>query len=64
LTELQKENRVFLWTEVEERAFNELKSKLTTAPVLRLPDEKIPYIIHTDASDVAVNIEITVLNTR
>ena len=54
LTELQKDNRVFLWTEVRERAFNELKSKLTTAPVLRLPDEQLPYIIHTDASDVAV----------
>ena len=38
------------WDESCDRAFNELKSKLTSAPVLGHPDFSKPYILEIDAS--------------
>lgn len=41
---------VFQWTEECESAFQALKEKLTTAPVLCFPDYNLPFILQTDAS--------------
>lgn len=38
------------WEQKHEDAFQELKSKLTTAPVLGYPDFQRPYILEVDAS--------------
>ena len=38
LTKLTRKNVSFEWTSEYERSFKELKEKLTTAPVLILPD--------------------------
>lgn len=38
------------WNESCDKAFNELKTKLTSAPVLGHPDFKKPYILEIDAS--------------
>jgi hypothetical protein len=38
MTELLKKEKKFNWTESCERSFQELKRRLTTAPVLNLPD--------------------------
>lgn len=40
---------------VHRTAFNALKSKLCSAPVLVLPDPTKPFVLTTDASDVAVS---------
>ncbi|KAG6448986.1 hypothetical protein O3G_MSEX005819 [Manduca sexta] len=37
-----------------ENAFQELKTRLTTAPVLRQADETKPYVIKSDASNYAL----------
>ena len=50
LTNLTKKDRPFVWTEQCETAFQELKTLLTTAPVLILPDPSQPYEVYTDAS--------------
>jgi hypothetical protein len=42
------------WGEEQEVAFNELKHKLTTAPVLGMPADEGQYIVDTDASDVGL----------
>ena len=42
------------WDEEEQEAFEELRMRLTTAPVLGYPDPKLTYILDTDASDVGV----------
>jgi hypothetical protein len=42
------------WTDECQRAFDALKTALTTTPVLKLPDPDQPMIVHTDASDFAV----------
>ena len=50
LTNLTKKDRPFVWTEQCEAAFQELKTLLTTAPVLVLPDSSQPFAVYTDAS--------------
>ncbi|CAB4022565.1 Retrovirus-related Pol poly from transposon, partial, partial [Paramuricea clavata] len=41
----------FCWTPVADKAFNDLKSRLCSAPILSLPDFFVPFTIYTDASD-------------
>ena len=50
MTNLTKKDRPFVWTEQCEAAFQELKTLLTTAPVLVLPDSSQPFEVYTDAS--------------
>jgi hypothetical protein len=49
LTALLKKDG-FLWTSQTATAFDTLKTALTTAPVLQLPDFAIPFIVECDAS--------------
>lgn len=49
-----KKRASVVWTDACERAFQDLKSALCEAPVLKLPDPSKPFIIHTDASDFAI----------
>eukprot|EP00253_Pinus_taeda_P005470 PITA_05470 len=44
----------FLWTEKCERAFNDLKKLVSTAPVLWGPNWDLPFQISSDASDTAI----------
>jgi hypothetical protein len=50
MTELLKNNTKFEWSEACERSFQELKRRLTTAPVLTLPDIKKDFVVYCDAS--------------
>jgi hypothetical protein len=49
----------FLWTESQQKAFEELKHRLCSAPVLALPDLQQPFEIETDASNYAVGAILT-----
>jgi hypothetical protein len=49
MTELLKKEKKFAWTESCERSFQELKRRLTTAPVLTLPDIHRDFVIYCDA---------------
>lgn len=51
---LKKSKKKFVWTEEAEEAFLELKSVLTSAPILANPDFTKPFTIESDASDTAV----------
>lgn len=44
----------FNWDEECEHAWQELKERLVSAPVLRFPDFERPFLLHTDASDIAI----------
>ncbi|KAG5270294.1 hypothetical protein AALO_G00191040 [Alosa alosa] len=44
----------FIWTPEAERAFQDLKVRFTSAPILTLPDPPLPFTVEVDASDVAV----------
>ena len=45
-----KKNTRFQWTEKCEKAFRELKEKLTSAPVLALPSGTEGFEVYSDAS--------------
>jgi hypothetical protein len=50
MTDLLKKNKKFEWSEKAKEAFQLLKTKLTTAPVLALPDTSKEFVIYCDAS--------------
>ena len=54
LTDLTKCETMKKWDEAQQRAFDQLRMALVTAPVLRLPDFDRPFVLTTDASLVAV----------
>ena len=58
LTELLKKDTEFKWAEAQQQAFENLKTALTSAPVLVLPDPKLPFMVMTDASGVAVGASL------
>jgi len=51
---LLTKNAKFKWTDDCEKAFNELKHQLSTAPILRGSDWALPFHISSDASDTAI----------
>ena len=51
---LTKKDVVFEWTQECEDAMNELKKRLTCAPVLGYPDYSSPFVLSTDASRTAI----------
>jgi hypothetical protein len=54
LTQLTGKNQAFAWEHAQQEAFEALKAKLCTAPVLAFPNFNRPFILTTDASKVAV----------
>jgi hypothetical protein len=54
LTNLLRKGNLFLWTAVEEEAFQTLKHALVSAPVLALPDFSKIFVLETDASDKGI----------
>jgi hypothetical protein len=50
MTELLKNNTRFEWSEACDKSFQELKKRLTTAPVLTLPVIKKDFVVYCDAS--------------
>ena len=51
LYELMKKGVRFVWTAECQKVFDELKRILTSEPVLALPNDKVTYVLNTDASD-------------
>ena len=54
LTDLTKDKITWQWTNKEENAFCNLKRSLVIAPVLRMPNFDLSFVVTTDASLVSV----------
>lgn len=54
LTELTKKTEEFIWSGAAQKAFDELKTLLTTTPILQLFDHAKPTTVETDASKYAL----------
>ena len=50
LTELTRKNQKFVWSDKCENNFQELKQRLITTPILRLPSDQEKFFIYCDAS--------------
>jgi hypothetical protein len=50
MTELLEKDKKFKWTSAYEASFQELNKRLTTAPILVMPDMEKPFSIYYDAS--------------
>ncbi|WVZ63308.1 hypothetical protein U9M48_012949, partial [Paspalum notatum var. saurae] len=50
MTSLLEKDAEFRWTDAQQAAFDELKKRLTTAPMLALPDQQKKFIVYCDAS--------------
>ena len=50
MTKLLRKGTKYHWDEHCQRAFDELKKRLTTAPVLTLPSGEGGFVIYSDAS--------------
>lgn len=54
LSQISSARQTFSWTPECAQAFQTLKDKLTSAPILAYPDYKLPFILDTDASQVGI----------
>ena len=50
MTKLTRNDVSFAWDDKCEEAFNELKRRLTSAPVLVVPNPEMMYTVYTNAS--------------
>lgn len=54
LTALTSTRRPFCWSPAAQAAFNELKSRFSSAPILITPDPSRQFLVEVDASEVGV----------
>ena len=54
LTQLTCKGKAFVWDVQCENSFNELKQRLTTAPVFILPKSDEPFVVYCDASKLGL----------
>ena len=59
LNALLKKDTTFQWTEETQQSFDTLKKKLTSSPVLMMPDQTRPFQIKCDASKYASGAVLT-----
>ena len=50
--------RLFVWGEEQQKAFDEIKSRLLKPPVLNLPDRKCRFLLYSDTSKLATGTAV------
>ena len=64
LNDLLRKDQKFEWTEICQKAFDQLKKWFTEEPVLMMPDQTKPFQIETDASKYAMGAVLTQLDSN
>ena len=62
MLDLMKKDVWFAWDLAQQGAFEKLKSLITSAPVLTLPDKGQPYCVEADGSGVATGVVLSQLS--
>ena len=55
----KKKGETFIWEPEHEKAFENLKSAMTQAPVMKFPERSGLFILDTDASNAAIAAELS-----
>ena len=61
---LLEKDAKFVWDEDCQTSFEELKAYLTTAPIMRAPNWKLPFKVMCDASDLAIGAVLRKMEGR
>ena len=61
---LLRKNTKFIWTTESHKAFDEIKSKFSSAPVLAYPNREIPFMVETDSSNFAIGAILSQTSTK
>ncbi len=57
LTQIENGKYVpFVWNEKRQKAFDEIKRRMTMAPIVAHPDFNKPFILYTDASEEGIGV--------
>ena len=56
LYKLLEKDAKFIWDAGCQKSFEELKAYLTTTPIVRAPNWKLPFEVMCDASDMAIRV--------
>jgi len=59
LSDLTKKDCTWNWDVEQQNAFEVLKKAFTMAPVLRIPNDKDPFKLSTNASDFAIGVVLS-----
>jgi len=54
LNKLTRKHQPFVWTEECQQAFEQLKTRLTSPPILAMPNDDGPFILDTDACENSI----------
>ena len=54
LTQLTRKGQAYVWVAECEKSFQELKKRLTSAPMLILPNPKESFVVYCDASKMGL----------
>lgn len=58
----KSKNAAVVWGEKEQSSFEAMKTALTSAPALAVPDESKQFVLHTDASDFGIGATLCQFN--
>jgi len=64
LYDLMKKGAKFYWSAECQEAFDELKDRLMSGPILALPEDKGMYLLDTDASETGLGAVLSQLQTN
>ena len=56
LSRLLEKDAKFIWGEDYQRSFEELKTYLTTTPIVRAPNWQLPFEVMYDASNLVIGV--------
>ena len=62
--DLTKKDTPFVWSPLCKNTFSELKQKITSAPILTLPNEEQPFRVKADSSEFASGGVLSQLSTE